>query len=148
MKEFSIHSAKSSEVILLRHEVLRPHQTPNECHYDMDDLHETKHWKACNPADEIIGIITLFPENLKNEKNTLGYRIRGMAISPKAQGLGVGSALLEKAIADKDLDSKGYVWCNARSTAIGFYQKNGFEIVGEPFDVPGLGEHFIAKRAL
>ncbi len=148
MKDILIQSAKSSEVLELRHQVLRPHQNIGECAYGVDDLRETKHWKACNHKNEIIGIITLFPEQLDKNSTSQGYRIRGMAVSPQAQGLGVGALLLDHALKDRELSSEGYVWCNARNTAIGFYKKNGFKVFGEPFDIPGIGEHFIAKRLI
>ena len=148
MQDFSIHLAKSSEVLELRHQVLRPHQSLIECRYDVDDLSETRHWKASTSDNKTIGVITLFPENLNDQTKSQGYRIRGMAVSPKAQGLGVGVTLLKHAISDKQLDRKGYVWCNARKSAVGFYQKNGFEIYGDSFDIPGIGEHFVAKRPL
>ena len=32
-------------------------------------------------------------------------------------------------------------WCNARVTAFGFYEKMGFTILGEAFDIPNLGPH-------
>jgi len=30
-----------------------------------------------------------------------------------------------------------YIWCNARSPAIGFYHKSGFEIIADEFEKPG-----------
>ena len=33
------------------------------------------------------------------------------------------------------------VWCYARTTASGFYERMGFTVVTEPFDKPGIGPH-------
>ena len=33
------------------------------------------------------------------------------------------------------------LWCNARTTAFGFYEKMGFNIVVDEFDIPNLGPH-------
>ena len=33
------------------------------------------------------------------------------------------------------------VWCDARTTAAGFYAHFGFTVVTEPFDKPGIGPH-------
>ena len=33
------------------------------------------------------------------------------------------------------------LWCNARTTAFEFYEKMGFTIVGDEFDIPNLGPH-------
>jgi predicted GNAT family N-acyltransferase len=33
------------------------------------------------------------------------------------------------------------VWCDARVTAAGFYERMGFTVVTEPYDKPGIGPH-------
>lgn len=35
----------------------------------------------------------------------------------------------------------GLLWCNARLTAVGFYQRGGFETLGEPWEEPLIGPH-------
>jgi len=37
---------------------------------------------------------------------------------------------------------KPLIWCNARTSAVEFYRKLGWEILGTEFDVPDVGPHF------
>ncbi|WP_346621762.1 GNAT family N-acetyltransferase [Blastococcus montanus] len=60
-----------------------------------------------------------------------------MATDPPVRGAGVGRALVEHGLARlADL-----VWCDARTSAVGFYERTGSRVVGEEFDKPGLGPH-------
>jgi hypothetical protein len=34
------------------------------------------------------------------------------------------------------------IWCNARTSAVGFYSKLSWEIAGAEFDIPDVGPHF------
>ncbi|RZK10679.1 MAG: GNAT family N-acetyltransferase [Flavobacterium sp.] len=36
-----------------------------------------------------------------------------------------------------------YIWCNARTSAIDFYKKQGFETISEEFEISGVGPHYI-----
>ncbi|MBG31354.1 MAG: hypothetical protein CMI31_15360 [Opitutae bacterium] len=37
------------------------------------------------------------------------------------------------------------IWCNARLAAIPLYKRLGFEEVGQPFDIPGIGPHLVMR---
>ena len=70
------------------------------------------------------------------------YRLRGMATEPTKQRKGLGAMVLHGAMdyLKKETDME-ILWCNARVTAFGFYEKMGFTILGEEFDIPNLGLH-------
>lgn len=36
-----------------------------------------------------------------------------------------------------------YIWCNARTVAVGFYSRSGFEVISEEFEIPEAGPHFV-----
>ena len=67
---------------------------------------------------------------------------RGMATEPSKQGKGYGKMVLKGVIdyLTKETQSE-ILWCNARTTAFEFYEKMGFTIVGDEFDIPNLGPH-------
>jgi N-acetylglutamate synthase-like GNAT family acetyltransferase len=77
--------------------------------------------------ETIVGCIMLHPLCEKKIK------FRQMAIHPKLQGKGIGKTLLEDA--EQLAKEKGFeeVVLHARKTAIGFYEKAGYRIFGEPF---------------
>jgi ADP-ribose pyrophosphatase len=59
-----------------------------------------------------------------------------MAVSSEHQRRGIGAAMLTH-IAQ---ETPG-LWCNARQTALGFYARNGWRIVGRPMSFPHIGPH-------
>jgi N-acetylglutamate synthase-like GNAT family acetyltransferase len=77
--------------------------------------------------DAIAGCIMLHPIDKKTVK------FRQMAIHPKLQGRGIGKTLLEDA--EHLAKEIGFekIELHARYTAIGFYERAGYEIISEPF---------------
>lgn len=83
---------------------------------------------------------------MKNNHNALEgeqYQLRGMATLGAFQNKGYGKKLLvktEEFLKDKKVT---IIWCNARVIALDFYQKQGFRIIGNEFDIPQIGGHFV-----
>lgn len=76
------------------------------------------------------------------------YQLRGMATEETHQRKGLGRAVLLEA---EDLLSKKEVdilWCNARVSALDFYKKLGYKTVGEIFDIPQIGPHYVMYKIL
>lgn len=119
----------------LRARVLRPGQAPEKSRYADDEHPDTIHLAAFSNK-QCVGVATLLREN--------GVRLRGMAVEPSLQNKGVGAAILRHAqqiaqAANEDL------WCNARASAVGFYQKLGWVIEGNAFDIPTVGQHYVMR---
>ena len=76
------------------------------------------------------------------------FQLRGMASVKKAQGKGFGKLLLDEA--EKTLKNQGVeiLWCNARTVALGFYKKLGYQLVGNVFQVEQVGPHFVMFKKL
>ena len=68
------------------------------------------------------------------------WRLRGMATVADRRGEGLGAQVLQGLLAYCAREG-GEVWCNARTPAQSFYERAGFEVVGEPWDDPELGPH-------
>jgi len=92
-------------------------------------------------GDRLVCIGTFFPEDYP-ENGIGGFRLRGMATDPDFAGKGFGAALINFAINELTSAQASYIWCNARSAAVGFYKKLGFEVISAEFDVPGVGPHY------
>ncbi len=56
-----------------------------------------------------------------------------MATAEGHRGRGVGSAVLDAAVAYAGAHGAGLVWCNAREGAVPFYQRHGFVTYGSVF---------------
>lgn len=76
------------------------------------------------------------------------YQLRGMAVLEEYQGKGVGKILLtfaENLAKEKDTQT---LWMNARVSALDFYRNSGYKILGEVFEVPGIGPHYVMFKKL
>lgn len=129
----------------LRHTVLRPHQTLAEMDYDGDGLPTTLHLGAIRDKDgKVLGVVTLNLETpMPIEPAPNDCRLRGMAVAHSAQGTGVGRLLVERAIHDAAQRGAKRLWCNARVSAMGFYEKLGFITIGERFEIKHIGPHYV-----
>lgn len=136
----------------LRHRVLRPHQPIAEMAYPGDDGPASFHLGAFLPgsANESapVGIVSMYDEPMTGDPRIGDRRLRGMAVEPELQGQGLGAALVVAALETAAQAGGRRVWCNARTAAAGFYTRLGFTIAGEPFDLPGIGEHYVMWIAL
>ena len=71
-----------------------------------------------------------------------------MATAPEVRGTGVGGKILEACLDEIVKRQGAYLWCNARASAAGFYQRYQFAIVSDVFDIPTIGPHYVMKRPL
>ena len=95
----------------------------------------------------LLGIAT-FMKNKHKDLQGEHYQLRGMAVSESHQGLGLGNTLLDFGL--KKISELGgdLCWCNARTVALLFYEKKGFDTIGEEFIVPEIGPHFVMFKKL
>ncbi len=73
---------------------------------------------------------------------------RGMATTMAVRGSGVGLRLLDACVDHVSQSGGMLLWCNARITAQGFYERAGFHAEGDPFELPEIGTHILMLRAL
>lgn len=70
------------------------------------------------------------------------YQLRGMATAPELRGKGIGAAMLaaaERYIAENTPVRQ--LWCSARLGAVAFYQKLGWSVISDIYEVPNVGPH-------
>lgn len=77
-----------------------------------------------------------------------GWRIRGMATEPSHRGRGVGSAVLAALLELAREGGAPRVWCNARTPARTLYERAGFRVESEEFELPQIGPHYVMARSL
>ncbi|WP_199120659.1 GNAT family N-acetyltransferase [Pedobacter sp. ASV28] len=124
----------------LRSKVLRGGAPPEVCIFPTDQQEGVFHL-AYYVVDEIATIATFFPQQMEGRTQE-GYQLRGMATDEAFLGKGYGSVLLKYGIAYIQNTNAKYIWCNARSSAVGFYQKLGFVIASDEFEIQGVGPHY------
>ncbi len=123
----------------LRGAVLRPNG--GEITWAGDEDPATFHLAARARA-RIVGIVRFSPAPCPwRPLAAAPWQLRGMATEAAVRGSGVGRALLEDGLARVADRGGDLVWCDARVTAAGFYERYGFTVVTEPFEKPGIGPH-------
>jgi GNAT superfamily N-acetyltransferase len=135
------------EVRTVRLPVLRAGLPPDSAVFDHDDDPETRHLGAFD-GERLVGVATFFAEPCPGRPGVRAWRLRGMATLDDMRGRGAGSALVAEGVRIAREDGAALIWCNARVTACGFYEKLGFATVGASFDLPASGRHFMMIRDL
>lgn len=115
--------------------------------YPGDDAPTTRHFSAWD-GKGIVGIASLYQENFEGEPQASGWRLRGMAVLPTVRRAGVGAKLVDQCLAHIREQRGALLWCNAREGALSFYRALHFGTVRGPFDIPGIGPHFLLLRRL
>jgi predicted GNAT family N-acyltransferase len=140
-----IERAPREEIFELRWSVLRPGRPRPTAEFPQDAYPETFHLAARDPDGRVVCCGTFFPDPLDGAP---AWRVRGMATSPERQGEGIGGRLLETGVAEVAARGGRVLWCNGRAGATTFYQRHGFEIRGDLFDIPGVGPHSMFVRVI
>jgi len=140
-----IKEIKAKDTYTIRKAVLRKnmtlsHEMPGD--HDPDSLHLGVY------DDEQLLCVGSFMMASRNDLGGKQCQLRGMATSETAQGKGYGKLLLEKA--EGLLKNKGIdlIWCNARVAALDFYKRSGYQVMGDVFEVPQVGPHFVMFKSL
>ena len=129
----------------VRQQVLRPHQAASELVYPGDDASDSFHLGAMQDS-ELLAILSMY-FSPKPESTSNAWRIRGMASAPAIRGTGYGRLLVEVARDKAWAIERAPIWCNARESAFGFYEKLGFVIEGGIFKIEGIGPHAVMVLA-
>lgn len=136
--EINTQSKEYPQLLEFRNQWLRKPIGLNLMEEDLSD--DEKGWiLIVLDEEEIMGCIMLHPLTEKLIK------FRQMAIHPNLQGKGIGSTLLEDA--EQLAKEKGFekIVLHARNTAIGFYEKAGYQSISEPFTEVTI-PHILMKK--
>jgi predicted GNAT family N-acyltransferase len=116
-----IKNIQASETWDLRHRVMAPNRPFDSIKLPKDDL--GLHFGLFQ-EEKPISVISLF---INNET----AQFRKFATEISEQNKGYGSILLNHVIEESIKNNVKNLWCNARMTALSFYEKFGFKAVSE-----------------
>ncbi|MEO7310166.1 MAG: GNAT family N-acetyltransferase [Chitinophagaceae bacterium] len=126
-------------MVKLRDEMLR---RPLGLTFTAEELEKEKEdiLIAAFDEDEILGCCLLTQTALDTVK------LRQMAVKNSLQGKGIGQAIMN--FAETLARDKGYkkLTMNARDTAIGFYERCGYNVNGDGFIEVSVPHHVMEKR--
>jgi GNAT superfamily N-acetyltransferase len=145
--DVELRRASLEEILALRHAILRPGLPLHTAHFDGDDEPATRHFGAFRRAT---GAVVACVSCMRRPRGGAdSWQIRGMATRADLTGRGIGSALLAFALEQLGAEhGPRLAWCNARVTALRFWERAGWTIASDVFDIPDVGSHRVLERTL
>lgn len=136
-RDIVVRDACVEDILDLRHAVLRAGLPWESARFNGDEAPTTRHVAAV-ADNRIIGCASMM---LSEWDKRPAWQLRGMAVDPAWRGKGIGEMLL-RAIEERARQSDvRQMWCNARTPAIRFYGKLGWQVVSDEFEIPSAGPH-------
>jgi GNAT superfamily N-acetyltransferase len=83
-------------------------------------------------GDDVIGVVTMFPQQLADDPRP-AERFRWMAVDEAWRASGVGQVLIRRAAWLAHEAGFQLMWAHGRDSALGFYEKLGFRVVGDGY---------------
>jgi len=154
LSDVTIKLVALDDTFALRKAVLRPWLTLEDSRASWQGFDEQFHVGALQDGRVVSTagfLIDAHPDHAA-AFGALQWRLRGMASEPALQGRGLGGQVLDFGIAEiaRRLAAAGEdsaaLWCNGRSGAQGFYERHGFTPIGDVFETPGTGPHYVFWR--
>ena len=132
-----IRQIPAEDTLPLRQRVMWPDHPLEALRLEGDDC--ALHFGAFFEA-RLVGVGSFFADGAT-------CRLRKLAVDMDMQGKGVATDLLS--YASDHLHAAGFtaIWCDARVSAIGFYERLGFACEADIFQKQGL-DYVVARRAL
>ena len=95
----------------------------------------------------VIACATMIPSEYEGQP---AWQLRGMAVAPAWQRHGLGTRLMHYAeeLARAADPARTIIWCNARLAAIPFYERHGWRLDSDPFEIALVGTHRRMSRQM
>jgi ribosomal protein S18 acetylase RimI-like enzyme len=138
MRDMHVQEVSLEQTRALRQAILRPHETLEQLAAD-----EPAGAFAVGAFDhsELVAVGLIAPDGGPG-----AWRVRGMATAPHARGVGAGTAVLDTLVKHALEHGASRVWCNARTPARSLYERAGFRVISDEFELPRIGPHFVMER--
>jgi GNAT superfamily N-acetyltransferase len=142
-----LRRATLDEILSLRHAELRPGRALDTAHFDGDDEPATRHFGAfLRATGEAVACVSCMR---RPRDGVDAWQIRGMATRADLTGRGIGSVLLAFALEQLGAEHGARLaWCNARVTALRFWERAGWTVASDVFDIPDVGPHRVLELTL
>ena len=145
--EIKIKQITGLDTISIRHAVLRKGKPIEACPIPQDNLASTFHFGLFY-QDKLVGVCTFVVDKSPYFKEQKQYRLRAMGVLEVFQGHHFGKHLLNFGVQFLKEKNVKRLWFNARVIAVNFYKNNGFDTIGNIFDIPNVGDHYVMHKKL
>lgn len=141
-----LKNISSTETYAVRHPVLRQGKPIETCSFE-GDLHPKSFHLGVYANNRLVGVASYLKNNHADFSGEQ-YQLRGMAVLPEFQQNGFGEMLFkagENQLREKKAD---LLWFNAREIAKNFYLKQNCKVIGQPYEIKGVGMHFLMVKEI
>jgi len=131
----------------LRRTVLRRDDPAAPVVFDGDDEPTTLHLGVEDADGRLLAVSTWLRRPGPVDPTPSDRKLRGMAVADGWRDRGIGGLLLEAGLRRAFEAGAAAVWANARDTALAFYERHGFVVIGDGFvdDATGLPHHCVRR---
>lgn len=131
----------------IRQQVLIPDHDLKKSKFEFDDDEDISFHLGAFMDSKLVSVASFYYERNVIFQDLHQYQLRGMATLPEYQGRGLSSELLNMAFPIIKQNFCTLLWCNARVTAIGYYEKVGFKKHDDNvFEIEGIGPHVLMYK--
>ncbi len=138
----------AQKVYPLRLLVLRPGGVLADCIFEGDEDPETSHIAASDEIGDIRAVGSYYEKGHPAIQAKRPIQLRGMASHPEVRGMGFGAEVIAFGVIYYSASGADVIWCNAREVAVPFYEKHGFQKIGEPFEIGKIGMHWVMFKRI
>jgi GNAT superfamily N-acetyltransferase len=146
-ESYFVEEVPTSEVLVLRMAVLRDGTPSQDPRYTDDDAEGSVNL-GIRESGILVACSTWLPRPWPLDQSAPATQLRGMAVAKHLQSKGLGNILLQAGITRAKTLESTYVWARARDRALYFYERNGFETIGDQFidEASGLAHHLVMLK--
>lgn len=133
----------------IRQQVLIPTHELKKAKFENDDDEDISFHLGAFVNSKLVSVASFYYERNSIFEDLHQYQLRGMATLPENRGQGLSSELLTTAFPIIKQNLCTLLWCNARESAIGFYEKVGFiKKNSDSFDIEDIGPHILMYKKI
>lgn len=140
---FSVARVQAAETHQLRAEVLHGGAPAEAARVSGEDHPDVATYAARDALGVVVSCVAVFPESCPElpDHPGRGWRLRRLATAERWRGRGVGTRVVEAALAHVADRGAGVVWCNATPGGAMLFARLGFTTIGEPWQDPEFGSN-------
>jgi GNAT superfamily N-acetyltransferase len=137
----------AEQTLPLRNDVLRPGMPLSSCFFDGDEAARTRHFGTLDEQGAVAGVVSIYCKPHPELPTSYAYQLRGMATADRYRGQGIGVRLLEEVHRYLAAIECAGLWANARTEALGFYKKQGYQVMSDEFVIENVGPHYLVAKS-
>ncbi len=139
----------ANDTYQIRHQVLAPHLPHDAIKFENDDDEDLSFHLGAFLDGKLVSVASFFYEKNPKFSDLHQYQLRGMATLPEFEKKGFSRELLKVAFPIIKQNFCTLLWCNARKSAVGFYEKVGFlKTQDAEFEIKDIGPHYLMYKKL